>query len=73
MNEVFRHRTPGGEDTLLLTVREAYMRLRISKWKLYDLIGKRQLDTVKIGRRTFVPIASLEAFVRKLWQRESFA
>jgi excisionase family DNA binding protein len=72
MNEVIRHATPGGEDALLLTVREAYMRLRISKWKLYDLIHKKQLAVKKIGRRTFIPLQSLNAFALKDWQ-ESFA
>jgi len=72
MNEVIKYRTPGGEDTLLLTVREAYLRLRISKWKLYDLIGKRQLAVKKIGRRTLIPLQSINAYVLKDWQ-ESFA
>lgn len=68
MNEVIRHATPGGEDTLLLTVREAYMRLRISKWKLYDLLRSKQLEMVKIGRRTLIPLRSVDAFVRKQWE-----
>jgi excisionase family DNA binding protein len=72
MNEVIQRAIPGGEDTLLLTVREAYMRLRISKWKLYDLLRSKQLEMVKIGRRTLIPLRSVDAFVRKQWQ-ESLA
>lgn len=72
MNEVIQRAIPGGEDTLLLTVREAYMRLRISKWKLYDLLRSKQLEMVKIGRRTLIPFRSVEAFILKGW-KESLA
>ncbi|MEU5046836.1 helix-turn-helix domain-containing protein [Streptomyces griseorubiginosus] len=72
MNEVIKRAIPGGEDTLLLTVREAYMRLRISKWKLYDLLRSHQLEMVKIGRRTLIPLLSVENYIRKQWQ-ESLA
>ncbi|WP_327313341.1 helix-turn-helix domain-containing protein [Streptomyces sp. NBC_01235] len=72
MNEVIQRAIPGGEDTLLLTVREAYVRLRISKWKLYDLLRSHQLEMVKIGRRTLIPLRSVEAFILKGW-KESFA
>ncbi|WP_408997194.1 helix-turn-helix domain-containing protein [Streptomyces europaeiscabiei] len=68
MNEVIQRAIPGGEDTLLLTVREAYMRLRISKWKLYDLLRSKQLEMVKIGRRTLIPLRSVEAFILKGWK-----
>ncbi|MCX4699003.1 helix-turn-helix domain-containing protein [Streptomyces sp. NBC_01373] len=68
MNEVIQRAIPGGEDTLLLTVREAYMRLRISKWKLYDLLRSKQLEMVKIGRRTLIPLRSVEEFILKGWK-----
>ncbi|WP_430478122.1 helix-turn-helix domain-containing protein [Streptomyces sp. P11-1] len=63
----------GGETPALLTVREAYLRLRISKWKLYDLIRNRLLESVQIGRRRFIPADRLRAYVQQLQQRESFA
>jgi excisionase family DNA binding protein len=63
----------GSADTpLLLTVREAYLRLRISKWKLYDLIRSRVLDSVQIGRRRFIPVDALSAYLQRI-SRESFA
>lgn len=68
MDEVIKRAIPGGEDTLLLTVREAYMRLKISKWKLYDLLRSHQLEKIKIGRRTLIPFRSVEAFILKRWQ-----
>jgi excisionase family DNA binding protein len=56
------------DRTALLTVREAYLRLRISKWKLYDLIRSRRLASIQIGRRRFVPVDALRAYVLRLTQ-----
>ncbi|HEV3170371.1 MAG TPA: helix-turn-helix domain-containing protein [Actinocrinis sp.] len=53
------------DRTALLTVREAYLRLRISKWKLYDLIRTRRLSSIQIGRRRFVPVDALRAYVQQ--------
>ncbi|WP_425298280.1 helix-turn-helix domain-containing protein [Nocardia abscessus] len=50
----------------LLTVTEAHTRLRISKWSIYKLIHQRELDTIKIGARRFVPNSEIEHFLRKL-------
>ncbi|MGW3287522.1 helix-turn-helix domain-containing protein [Streptomyces sp. NPDC001002] len=72
MNEVIKQPTSGGDNVILLTVREAYMKLRISKWKLYDLLRSGQLEAVKIGRRTLIPLQSIEAYVLKGW-KESLA
>ncbi|MFD9431474.1 MULTISPECIES: helix-turn-helix domain-containing protein [unclassified Streptomyces] len=72
MNEVIKQLTPGGDSVILLTVREAYMKLRISKWKLYDLLRTGQIEAVKIGRRTLIPLQSIEAYVLKGW-KESLA
>ncbi len=51
---------------VLLTMAEASGTLRISRWMLYRLINSRQLHTVTIGRRRFVPASSLQAFVDQL-------
>jgi excisionase family DNA binding protein len=51
---------------LLLTIAEASQRLRVSKWMVYRLIHTRQLKTVTIGRRRFVPADSLRRFVEQL-------
>lgn len=61
------------ETPELLTVREAYLRLRISKWKLYDLIRSHLLESVQIGRRRLIPVEAFRAYVQRLQQRESFA
>lgn len=62
----------GSETPALLTVREAYLRLRISKWKLYDLIRTRLLGSVRIGRRRFIPADRLRDYVQQLQKQESF-
>ncbi|WP_200300818.1 helix-turn-helix domain-containing protein [Streptomyces adelaidensis] len=75
MNEENTHTTELRGDAgspLLLTVREAYLRLRISKWKLYDLIRSRLLESVQIGRRRFIPADALRTYVQRL-SRESLA
>jgi excisionase family DNA binding protein len=56
------------DTAVLLTVREAYLRLRISKWKLYDLIRSHHLPSIQIGRRRFVPVDALRAYVQRLTQ-----
>ncbi len=59
-----RRETPVGAP-VLLTVSEASAVLRISRWKLYDLIRSRQIATVKIGRRRFVPQDTLVKLIRE--------
>ncbi|WP_109528686.1 helix-turn-helix domain-containing protein [Nocardia aurea] len=50
----------------LLTIPEACTRLRLSRWGLYQLINNRELATVKIGRRRFVPLTEVQRFVDEL-------
>jgi excisionase family DNA binding protein len=54
------------EAPTLLTTKEASEALRISRWKLYDLIRSRKIDTVKIGRRRFVPVDALASLISQL-------
>ncbi|MGQ4615210.1 helix-turn-helix domain-containing protein [Nocardia sp. R7R-8] len=50
----------------LLTVPESANQLRISRWSIYDLIHRRQLLSVKIGRRRFIPSSELHRYVNSL-------
>ncbi|WP_433578540.1 helix-turn-helix domain-containing protein [Nocardia brasiliensis] len=50
----------------LLTVPEAASQLRISRWSIYDLIHRRKLLSVKIGRRRFIPSSELTHYVNSL-------
>lgn len=54
------------EQPPLLTVNEVCARLQISRWSFYRLIHQRQLNTISIGRRRFVPRAELHRFVAAL-------
>jgi excisionase family DNA binding protein len=37
----------------------------ISRSVLYELIKQNQLETIKIGRATLIPVASLKALISK--------
>lgn len=54
------------EPEKLLTVREAYEMLRISKWTLYQLLHRRELESVQIGRRRLIPMSSVTKLIEKL-------
>ncbi|WP_371655527.1 MULTISPECIES: helix-turn-helix domain-containing protein [unclassified Streptomyces] len=54
----------------LLTVREAYGKLRISKWMLYRLIRSGKLVSIRIGRRRLIPARAVSELVEQL-SRES--
>lgn len=55
----------GKQQLELLTVKEACERLRISPWSFYQLVQRREIKTVKIGRRRLVTVAALEAFIEQ--------
>jgi excisionase family DNA binding protein len=52
---------------MALTVRvaEAARLLGIGKTKIYELIGAREIEIIKLGRATLVIRASLEAFIER--------
>ncbi|MGW0867819.1 helix-turn-helix domain-containing protein [Streptomyces sp. NPDC002611] len=75
MNEkVILNATHGAEDgTQLLTVQEVRKRLgNISKSKVYDLMNKRLLGYIHIGKRRFIPVDAVRQYVMAQW-KESFA
>jgi excisionase family DNA binding protein len=53
-------------NRLLRTILEAADELRVGRSTVYELIRTKQLETVKIGRCTRVPAASITAFVDQL-------
>jgi len=59
-----------GREPVVLTVVEACQVLRISRWMLYRLIHSRRLETIKIGRRRFVPAAAVQEFIDRLRAEE---
>jgi len=52
---------------LRLTVRvtDAMAMLGIGRTKLYDLIGRGEIETIKIGKGTRVIVGSIHAFVER--------
>jgi excisionase family DNA binding protein len=59
--------TPHEQETpKLLTLKEASAALRVSSWTLFNLINRRQLDTIKIGRRRLVPADSITKLIDEL-------
>jgi excisionase family DNA binding protein len=52
-------------DKLLLTPEQAAELLSISRSKLYELIARGELDSVRIGASRRVPTAALEDFVAR--------
>jgi excisionase family DNA binding protein len=57
-------------ERVVLTVAEACDVLRISRWMLYRLIHSRRLETIKIGRRRFVPAAAVQELIDRLRAEE---
>jgi excisionase family DNA binding protein len=56
---------------LLLDIDEVCNRLRITRWTVYQLINKRRLKSVLIGRRRLVAAVDLAAFVDQLRAEEA--
>ena len=56
--------TAGGE--VYLTVNEVADRLRISRWKVYELIRARELASFLVGRCRRVPVSAVDAMVDRL-------
>jgi excisionase family DNA binding protein len=58
-------------EPAVLTVQEACMTLRISKWSVYQLIRSRQLETIRIGRRRLIPVAAIQTLIRQLGREDT--
>ncbi|RIS61530.1 DNA-binding protein [Mycobacteroides abscessus] len=55
--------------TELLTIPEACAQLRISRWKVYELIRANTLNTVAIGRRRLVPASTVQQYIANQLKR----
>lgn len=59
--------TPSGACVpLLYTVEETTKILRISRWKVFDLIRVRELRSVKIGGLRRVPRSAIDEYIARL-------
>jgi excisionase family DNA binding protein len=57
------HATDNGHEPDLLTVPEAAKLLRISRNLAYELVARRELPCVRLGRVIRVPRTSLDAWI----------
>src|SRR3954463_4499907 len=55
-----------GLDRLLLTPEEAAEALGVSRSRVYDLMRKRELVSIRLGRARRVPVVALRRFVEQL-------
>ncbi len=53
-------------ENTLLNVPEACERLRIGKTRLYQILNAGQIKAVRIGKRTLIPVVSIEEFINGL-------
>lgn len=58
------------EDTTLttkkaLSIKEAHHTLGVGKTSLYAMISRRELETIKIGRRHLVLASSIDALIER--------
>jgi excisionase family DNA binding protein len=53
-----------------LTVPEAAAALHLSRWTIYELIRRRHLVSVKIGRCRRIPRDALQEYVARLREEE---
>lgn len=56
---------------LLLTVEQAGRMLGLGRSKTYELVLKRELASLRVGRRRLVPRRSLEEFVVRRLEEEA--
>jgi excisionase family DNA binding protein len=65
VNASDNERGPAPVAKLLLTVDEAAERLSMSRTRLYGLLGRHIIFSIKEGRARLVPVAELERYVAR--------
>ena len=55
----------GDESVLAVGIVEAARRLGLSARTVATLVARKELASRKVGRRRIVPVAALEAFIRR--------
>ena len=56
---------PLRSSPLTVRVADAAALLGIGKTKIYELIGAREIEVIKLGRATLIISASIEAFIER--------
>lgn len=52
------------DDIELLTIQETALKLRISEPYLYKLMKKKEIESIKIGKRTFFTMEAIKTFLK---------
>lgn len=60
------------DNKMLLTMPEAAKRLGISRTYLYELVGRREIVALKLGKLTRIPVFALEEFVQRKSAEQGF-
>lgn len=60
------HLTAGQGEKLAYTVTEACAALGLGRTTLFDLLGRKEILSVKVGRRRLIPADHLHAYMDRL-------
>jgi excisionase family DNA binding protein len=67
-----REETTVSSQKVVYTIPEVMERLQISRWMVYELIHKRELESIVIGRRMRrVPVDALEDYLARRREEEA--
>ena len=59
-------------DELLVSVEEAARRIAVGRSHLYELLGRGEIESIRIGRSRRIPVTALEEYTsRKLDEARS--
>lgn len=53
-------------EKTLLNIPETCEKLRIGRTRLYQILNAGQIKAVRIGKKTLIPVASIEEFINGL-------
>jgi len=59
--------------SIMLSVGEAWAKLGIGRTTLYELIRKKEIESVKIGRRRLISLRAIERFIEQRENKEAEA
>jgi excisionase family DNA binding protein len=59
-------------EKVVYTIPEVMERLQISRWMVYELIHKRELDSIQIGKKIRrVPVDALDDYIARRREEEA--
>lgn len=59
-------------EKVVYTIPEVMERLQVSRWTVYELIHKRELDSIRIGKKIRrVPVDALDDYIARRREEEA--